>query len=78
MLRTDDIGPDAADGNSPMARALGEAAAAGEAGEVPVGAVLVDAKGASSPPPATGSSATMTRPRMPRCWSCGPVRRGSG
>ena len=46
MLDRDDIGPDAADGNSPMARALAEAAAAGEAREVPVGAVLVDAEGA--------------------------------
>src|SRR5712692_8040065 len=43
MLGKDDIGPDAAGGNSPMARALDAAAAAGAAGEVPVGAVLVDA-----------------------------------
>ncbi len=45
MLGTDDIGRDAAAGNSPMARALEAAAAAGAAGEVPVGAVLVDAAG---------------------------------
>jgi tRNA(adenine34) deaminase len=45
MLDADDIGPGKPDGNSPMARALGEAAAAGAAGEVPVGAVLVDAAG---------------------------------
>jgi tRNA(adenine34) deaminase len=32
-------------GNNAMARALGEAAAAGEVGEVPVGAVLVDGAG---------------------------------
>ena len=45
MLGKDDIGRDAADGNSPMARALDEATAAGDAGEVPVGAVLVDGDG---------------------------------
>src|SRR6266849_4941303 len=45
MLGKDDIGRDAAGGNSPMARALDEAAAAGAAGEVPVGAVLVDSTG---------------------------------
>jgi tRNA(adenine34) deaminase len=39
------MGRDASDGNSPMARALDEAAAAGGNGEVPVGAVLVDAAG---------------------------------
>ena len=46
MLDRDDIGPAVRDGNSPMARALAEARAAGEAGEVPVGAVLVDPQGA--------------------------------
>lgn len=46
MLDRDDIGPDAGDGNSPMALAIAEAKAAGAAGEVPVGAVLVDATGA--------------------------------
>src|SRR5579864_4494867 len=46
MLGTDDIGRDAAAGNSPMARALEAAAAAGSAGEVPVGAVVVDGAGA--------------------------------
>src|SRR5260370_20059931 len=45
MLGKDDIGRDAPDGNSPMARALDEAMAAGAAGEVPVGAVLVDGAG---------------------------------
>ena len=45
MARQDDIGRDGPDGNSPMARALATAAAAGAAGEVPVGAVLVDAAG---------------------------------
>ncbi len=45
MLGKDDIGRDAAGGNSPMARALDEAAAAGGGGEVPVGAVLVDNTG---------------------------------
>jgi tRNA(adenine34) deaminase len=45
MLDRDDIGLDAGDGNSPMALALAEAKAAGAAGEVPVGAVLVDAGG---------------------------------
>src|SRR5712691_4995075 len=45
MLGKDDIGRDAAGGNSPMARALDEAVAAGAAGEVPVGAVLVDGAG---------------------------------
>jgi tRNA(adenine34) deaminase len=42
MMRRDQISRLADDGNSPMARALGEAAAAGAAGEVPVGAVLVN------------------------------------
>jgi tRNA(adenine34) deaminase len=42
-MRSDDIGRAAAGGNGMMARALAEAAAAGAAGEVPVGAVLVDA-----------------------------------
>jgi len=46
MLTKDDIGRAAAAGNSPMARALDEAAAAGAADEVPVGAVLVDPTGA--------------------------------
>ena len=41
-----DIGRPAGLGNSPMPRALCEAAAAMAAGEVPVGAVLVDAAGA--------------------------------
>jgi tRNA(Arg) A34 adenosine deaminase TadA len=45
MVDTDDIGPAAGDGNSPMALALREAAAAGTAGEVPVGAVLIDSGG---------------------------------
>lgn len=45
MLDKDDIGPDAGNGNSPMKRALAEAAAAATAGEVPVGAVLIDAAG---------------------------------
>ena len=57
-MRQDDIGRGAARGNgdrdpasltgaeAAMARALAEAAAAGEAGEVPVGAVLVDGAGA--------------------------------
>jgi tRNA(adenine34) deaminase len=45
MLRNDDIGRDASRGNLAMARALDEAAAAGAAGEVPVGAVLIDAGG---------------------------------
>ena len=45
MVDRDDIGPAAGDGNSPMAMALAEARAAGAAGEVPVGAVLVDGRG---------------------------------
>ena len=45
MQDKDDIGPAARDGNSPMRLALAEAAAAGAADEVPVGAVLVDAEG---------------------------------
>jgi tRNA(adenine34) deaminase len=45
MVDRDDIGPAAVDGNSPMALALGEARAAGMAGEVPVGAVLIGAGG---------------------------------
>jgi tRNA(Arg) A34 adenosine deaminase TadA len=44
-VRNDEIGRAAARGNGPMARALDEAAAAGAAGEVPVGAVLVDGAG---------------------------------
>ncbi len=44
-MRNDEIGRAAARGNAAMARALDEAAAAGEAGEVPVGAVLVDGTG---------------------------------
>ena len=44
-MRRHDIGPEASRGNSLMARALDEAAAAGAAGEVPVGAVLVDGNG---------------------------------
>src|SRR5205807_7087454 len=46
MVLNHDIGRDGAHGNSAMARALAEAAAAGAAGEVPVGAVLVDGGGA--------------------------------
>ena len=46
MLASDDIGPEMAGGNSPMSFALAEAAAAGAADEVPVGAVLIDADGA--------------------------------
>ena len=45
MLKKDDIGRDATDSNSPMAHALDQAMAAGAAGEVPVGAVLVDSAG---------------------------------
>src|SRR5438093_5560594 len=44
-MRRHDISPEAGRGNSLMARALDEAAAAGAAGEVPVGAVLVDGEG---------------------------------
>ncbi|HTV89875.1 MAG TPA: nucleoside deaminase [Stellaceae bacterium] len=44
-MQKDEMGRDASCGNGPMARALAEAAAAGAAGEVPVGAVLVDAEG---------------------------------
>ena len=46
MTDKDDIGPAAGNGNCRMAMALAEARAAGAAGEVPVGAVLVDARGA--------------------------------
>jgi tRNA(Arg) A34 adenosine deaminase TadA len=45
-MRSDDIGRAAAGGNGMMARALDEAMAAAAAGEVPVGAVLVDGAGA--------------------------------
>jgi tRNA(Arg) A34 adenosine deaminase TadA len=45
MMSDDDIGRSAGRGNLAMARALDEAAAAGAAGEVPVGAVLVDGTG---------------------------------
>ena len=45
MASEDDIGPGARRGNREMARALDEALAAGEAGEVPVGAVLIDSAG---------------------------------
>ncbi|MGE5268360.1 MAG: nucleoside deaminase [Thiohalocapsa sp.] len=49
MTDSDDIGRNSGDGNSPaespMVRALAEALAAGTAGEVPVGAVLVGADG---------------------------------
>jgi tRNA(adenine34) deaminase len=44
-MRTDDIGPSVGVGNLAMARALDEAAAAGAAGDVPVGATLVDVGG---------------------------------
>jgi tRNA(adenine34) deaminase len=44
-VRSDEIEHTATAGNGPMARALAEASAAGAAGEVPVGAALVDAKG---------------------------------
>jgi tRNA(adenine34) deaminase len=44
-VRNDEIGRPASRGNDMMARALDEAAAAGAAGEVPVGAVLVDGAG---------------------------------
>lgn len=46
MLASDDIGREASDGNSPMALALDQASTAAAAGEVPVGAVLVNASGA--------------------------------
>jgi len=42
-VRNDEIGQEAARGNGAMARALDEAVAAGAAGEVPVGAVVVRA-----------------------------------
>jgi tRNA(adenine34) deaminase len=44
-VRDDEIGQEAARGNGAMTRALDEAVAAGGAGEVPVGAVLVDGAG---------------------------------
>ncbi len=44
-MRNDEIGRAAARGNDAMTRALDEAAAAGAAGEVPVGAVLADGAG---------------------------------
>jgi len=44
-VRNDEIGQAAQRGNGTMARALDEAIAAGGAGEVPVGAVLVDVAG---------------------------------
>ena len=44
-MRRHHISPEASRGNSLMARALDEAAAAGAAGEVPVGAVLVGGEG---------------------------------
>jgi len=44
-VRNDEIGRAAARGNGAMTRPLDEARAAGAAGEVPVGAVLVDAAG---------------------------------
>ncbi len=44
-MRNDEIGQAAQRGNGTMARALDEAIAAGGAGEVPVGAVLVDGAG---------------------------------
>jgi tRNA(adenine34) deaminase len=44
-VRNDEIGQGRARGNGAMARALDEARSAGAAGEVPVGAVLVDADG---------------------------------
>jgi len=44
-VRNDEIGQAAQRGNGTMARALDEAIAAGAAGEVPVGAVLVDGAG---------------------------------
>ncbi len=44
-MRNDEIGQEAARGNGAMTRALDEAVAAGAAGEVPVGAVLVDGGG---------------------------------
>jgi tRNA(adenine34) deaminase len=44
-VRNDEIGRAAARSNGAMARALDEAASAGAAGEVPVGAVLVDGAG---------------------------------
>jgi tRNA(adenine34) deaminase len=44
-VRNDEIGRAGSRGNDAMARALAEAAAAGTAGEVPVGAVLVDSAG---------------------------------
>ncbi len=45
MMQREQIGRLAGLGNSPMAQALGEAAAAAAQGEVPVGAVLVDTAG---------------------------------
>jgi tRNA(adenine34) deaminase len=45
MISDDEIGRAAGRGNHAMARALDEAVAAGAAGEVPVGAVLVDGAG---------------------------------
>jgi tRNA(adenine34) deaminase len=44
-VRNDEIGRAGSRGNDMMARALDQAAAAGAAGEVPVGAVLVDCAG---------------------------------
>ena len=63
-----------------MAVALAEAAAAGEAGDVPVGAVLLMPVDGSWRGPATGGSATATLPPTPSCWPCGPghVRWGAG
>ena len=47
--------------------AFAEARAAAEAGEVPVGCVIVR-DGAVIARPATARSPTAIRPRMPRCW----------
>jgi tRNA(Arg) A34 adenosine deaminase TadA len=44
-VRNDEIEHTAMRGNGPMARALAEAGMAGAAGEVPVGAVLIDSAG---------------------------------
>ena len=56
-----------------MGLALEEAARAAQAGEVPVGAVVV-LDGHASPPATTRRSPIAIPPRTPRSWRCAPRR----
>ena len=62
----------------PMLAALAEARAALATGDVPIGAVVVDAAGAVSAPVATCARPTPTRPATPRWSRCARPRAAAG